>query len=78
MLEKLYYYLLKLDLFCKKNFSFNRIKKFGIIIPSLRFVVFLGHRKNILFFRLLERLHDEKVNKYLLKKYEYVFNKYFE
>ena len=48
------------------------------MIPFLRFVVFLGHRKNILFFRLLERLHDEKVNKYLLKKYDYVFNKYFE
>lgn len=78
MFDSFKYYLNKLISFCKKNFNYRRVKSFGILIPILRFIVFLGHRSNYSLIKKVERLHDEMVNEYILKKYEDVFDKYLE
>lgn len=78
MFDSFKYYLNKLISFCKKNFNYRRVKSFGILIPILRFIVFLGHRSNYFLIKKVERLHDEMVNEYILRKYKDVFDKYLE
>ncbi len=78
MFDSFKHYLNKLISFCKKNFNYRRVKSFGILIPIFRFIVFLGHRSNYFLIKKAERLHDEMVNEYILRKYKDVFDKYLE
>lgn len=78
MFDSFKYYLNKLISFCKKNFNYRRVKSFGILIPIFCFIVFLGHRSNYFLIKKAERLHDEMVNEYILRKYKDVFDKYLE
>ena len=78
MFDSFKHYLNKLISFCKKNFNYRRVKSFGILIPIFRFIVFLGHRSNYFLIKKAERLHDEVVNEYILRKYKDVFDKYLE
>lgn len=78
MFDSFKHYLNKLISFSKKNFNYRRVKSFGILIPIFRFIVFLGHRSNYFLIKKAERLHDEMVNEYILRKYKDVFDEYLE
>lgn len=76
MIKKGVYFFKKLLFFSLSNFSLERLRSFGISIPILRFIVFLGHRGNNPIIKSAEFLHDKKVNGYIQKKYADVFKKY--
>lgn len=71
---KVRYYLKKLKTNINKCFSYERIKKYGIKISVLDFLIFLMHRNNSNFEHWLIRHKDLIVQKYIYVNYRNIIS----
>lgn len=77
-MNRLNYYLTKLKDGLISIFSPYRIKKFGLKMAFLDFVVFMCHRSGSNFQLMVIRTKDKDVQKYIHENYESILKKYRE
>lgn len=70
------YYLNKLLLHVKENYSIRRLTRFGIRVALCSTIIFLGHRKTYKWVSIVETYRSRLVEAYIYRHYIDVIQKY--